>query len=736
MSKLHTFIWGVRDGFKAKTALYPDKSRLSDPNELQIYNAIVPYFTEDFDLPFRACDRSFFFILQAANYYLYSFVDTKHVDYTGDRRAYLVYSIAVPQGWQVEGDLNGVLHELKEFYQKKQGEYTVIQNRFTASQIEEITGKLSLSPRRNTTSPKNNIFLSYGNEALPQLGTFHGNNVYFIPENSNQSLVDALGFRIESLSAVSRTNEINRRFAEILSNRKEADIPEAKSLIAAGSALIEPHLQAEFNTWLRAIEENKERHQTLNDFHAELSKLKSNPSVSISRAKHLYEQHLYIANYITPEDNRCIKELLEKHREIEKNDKIQLIKQLIDNAEKSGWKIDPRELDQHEPYRTFLSDDLEQKIKVWKTNFSNSKVESLWIKFQRLHGQIKKDTNSELKKDLDKLKEKVNNLHISVNTLEAHLSKKFLDDDKYQYLTSYKWVPRERRMAPIILFSAIALVLSAAGYYFLTLDTERPITSNHSKDSDGDGVIDSRDMDRISNWIVEQKEKEYSRAYPKVKWSLKDNVDSLGRIDLSKTKHLCDCLKDSIVKPPELNCPIDIPIVPGGQSQNQAQLRKYIKDLNDGKKVDMTKILELISYELKVQLEKNSKLKSAMISYDNSKKVYKYNDNNVQAEETKKLLKSIFGLNGSGVSGAGSGAGVTPLSGGDGGGKTPPVGDDANPNDDKTIMGFKLQSGEPNIEEAVKKDKIFFQNLKPKTAEAQKLKLIILRKLLKLEKEK
>lgn len=49
--------------------------------------------------------------------------------------------------------------------------------------------------------------------------------------------------------------------------------------------------------------------------------------------------------------------------------------------------------------------------------------------------------------------------------------------------------------------------------------------------------------------------------------------------------------------------------------------------------------------------------------------------------------------------------------------------------DDKTIMGFQLANGEPNMDEARKKDKTFFQNLNPNTAEAKKFQFEILRKL-------
>ena len=62
MGNFSTYIWGIRNGFKANEALFPERARL-DASELKEYESVVKNFDEKKDALFRSCNKDFYFLM-------------------------------------------------------------------------------------------------------------------------------------------------------------------------------------------------------------------------------------------------------------------------------------------------------------------------------------------------------------------------------------------------------------------------------------------------------------------------------------------------------------------------------------------------------------------------------------------------------------------------------------------------------------------------------------------------
>ncbi len=200
---IRAYIWGIRFGFTAKTALYPDRARLVQGSpELQDYEKVVQHFTETKDGWFRLCKKDFYFLIQDQHFKIYSLVVSDHQD-KDVRKSYLVFGITCPAHAAIQGDVLETLGSLKALYKEKNENVKIDRNLFTAEQVQQKLKVLSETHKPTQTLDAQTVYRFTDQKRLSDiLQRFSGNEVYFIPEDSNQDMVAILQYKTKDLGSI------------------------------------------------------------------------------------------------------------------------------------------------------------------------------------------------------------------------------------------------------------------------------------------------------------------------------------------------------------------------------------------------------------------------------------------------------------------------------------------------------------------------------------------------------
>ena len=191
MFEISTYIWGIRYGFKEKHALFPEKVRLTDPEKVKEYDQIVQHFTEEKDSWFRNCKQDFYFLLENNQYRLYSLVVSNHNDIAG-RKSFIVFSLVCPTSKSLQGDVTGVLNQLKALYKEKNADETIDRNLFTAEQIKKLVQTLSIDNQIRAQKSSNSIFFIKNDDVSKVFQDYLGNEIYYIIEGSNAEMINGM----------------------------------------------------------------------------------------------------------------------------------------------------------------------------------------------------------------------------------------------------------------------------------------------------------------------------------------------------------------------------------------------------------------------------------------------------------------------------------------------------------------------------------------------------------------
>ena len=544
MANISVYIWGMRYGFQSNTALFPEKVRLTDPADIKQYENVVKYFSDEKDNYFRQCDKDFYFMLKDSNYKMYSHVYSRHKDIAG-RISWLVFTIVISANTNLKGDIISALHRLKELYKKKNADNKENRNLFTSAQIHTELGDLQTVNDNESQFKHSNTLIYYSNEneLKGNFRSFEGNELYFIQENTNGLMIDQISPKPKSLilsNMVNKQNEannINKNFRTILDLR--SDFEKAKKIYQDNSQLLNDSSIQIFLEWKKEIEINKVLLNTVNDFNLKFEEIieneRKNQFISNDLEARIETHYHKLPKYIQDNYNlwkNQFKENEKKPPSIE--EEIVWVKEQITDAKNKIWTIDYSYLLKKIKDTQGLSAAVKENqidLGPWIAGFNSCQTEKCKEKIKSLYEETqKKIPKNQIESNVRDLKTKLTNLKHQVNELKDTEAKyKFRTDEKFKYLDSEKWIPKNRKpLYRKLAVTILLLTLTTVGFFALKYIGVGEVEKKSDKDFDG--IEDNADREVNTVWFKDT-----------TNYRVRNYVNVYGKIDTSKTKHLCNC---------------------------------------------------------------------------------------------------------------------------------------------------------------------------------------------------
>ena len=452
----------MRRGFVEGTALFPERNRLTDASEIQHYDSICKYFTSSKDVAFRSGQRDFYFLMEDANYRIYSFVDKTHQD-IADRETYLVFSIVCPKSNIIVGSLKEALQNLKILYKTRNSDNKVQTNMFTNDQVRSAISNLTLSSG-NIRSIGNNTVCYFQNESELNLNDYIGNEVYFMQTGSNPELPTHLNLSAQQLT-LGQLNQENQKKTQIAGEFRnlliaKSNFQKANELYNTVSSTLNVNERALFENW-KSEEKGKIELVNLKNLIDQYSK---NKSKDIAPCETLIAQNRILINGL----NETEKSLLSQWRdEVVKNKKQQVNNYLediefeISQAEELEYKNPIIELEAklNKQIEEKLSALTKSKLKKWREIQTSSDIETEVLK---LHTKI---SNGNRQSILKHQKEWEKTIDGWAQRLQGRSPFDKNTKVKYQYLLEKGWMRKDQPIGKIAVTAFVAIALTGGGYF-------------------------------------------------------------------------------------------------------------------------------------------------------------------------------------------------------------------------------------------------------------------------------
>ena len=488
MTTISTYIWGIRYGFEANHALFPEKVRLDDPEKINEYDEIVQNFTEQKDSWFRICNRDFYFMLQNNKYRLYSLVVSNHNDIAG-RKSFLVFSLVCPTGKILQGDVVGVLNQLKALYKEKNADETINRNLFTADHVNRLVQVLNVVLQTSGQTSSNAIFTINSEDQIPKIfREYVGNEVYFITEGTNAEMIASMP-----------THFKKRKFGDPIN-------PGGPGTGGTGTG---GTVTGGTETGGTGLGGTGTGGTGTGGTGTGIGTGGTGTGGTGTRGIVTFE------------------------------DRLNKIYTACEAARKNNWKDDITEIEKLISSEPALENRLKElhepdykNLQNWRAFQAVSIGKLVEDEFNALYKEIYDSSKSDRKNKLDEFNNKVKNLKLKVDALTHNLTRqKITSEQRYHdFVIAKTWVPKNRKPL-IIKLSIVGLVLVLAFFgilSYLNKKSEEKIIA--TTDTDLDGIFDDKDKEKTTQWLEDTSN-----------YKLKDYVDDEGLIDASKTKKHCDC---------------------------------------------------------------------------------------------------------------------------------------------------------------------------------------------------
>ena len=490
MTTISTYIWGIRYGFEANHALFPEKVRLDDPEKINEYDEIVQNFTEQKDSWFRICNRDFYFMLQNNKYRLYSLVVSNHNDIAG-RKSFLVFSLVCPTGKILQGDVVGVLNQLKALYKEKNADETINRNLFTADHVNRLVQVLNVVLQTSGQTSSNAIFTINSEDQIPKIfREYVGNEVYFITEGTNAEMIASMP-----------THFKKRKFGDPINPGGQGTGGTGTGGTVTGGT----------ETGGTGLGGTGTGGTGTGGTGTGIGTGGTGTGGTGTRGIVTFE------------------------------DRLNKIYTACEAARKNNWKDDITEIEKLISSEPALENRLKElhepdykNLQNWRAFQAVSIGKLVEDEFNALYKEIYDSSKSDRKNKLDEFNNKVKNLKLKVDALTHNLTRqKITSEQRYHdFVIAKTWVPKNRKPL-IIKLSIVGLVLVLAFFgilSYLNKKSEEKIIA--TTDTDLDGIFDDKDKEKTTQWLKDTSN-----------YKLKDYVNSEGEIDTNKTKNLCNCWK-------------------------------------------------------------------------------------------------------------------------------------------------------------------------------------------------
>ena len=462
MNAIQVYIWGVRYGFTEGTALFPERSRLTDASEIQYYDSICKYFTSAKDVAFRSGQRDFYFILQDSSYRIYSLVDKSHQDIAG-RETYLVYSIVCPKTNFIGGSIKDGLQNLKNLYKTRNADYTIRTNMFTNDQVRSAISNLSLTSGNARILGHNAIYF-FQNESELNLNEYTGHEVYFMQNGSNPELASHLNLSVQQFSVGQVNQEIQQNsksvgeFKSFLSTK--TNFQRANELFGSISSQLNINERTEFENW-KALETSKVAIVQLQKLIADFVQNNASDYASCAR---IIEQFPKITNQLTGAEQKNLegwKNKIHSQEITSKKNEIEEIEGLIYRAAELEYNnsiktIEARLNPQIEAKLSALS---AKKLQKWREHHTLGEIQ---FEINQIHSEIENGSRAKILAKQNEWLKTIEGWPKRLNGASP-FDKKM--QEKYQFLVSKKWVKNEKPIAKIAVMAFVAIALTGGGFF-------------------------------------------------------------------------------------------------------------------------------------------------------------------------------------------------------------------------------------------------------------------------------
>jgi len=479
MSNISVYIWGIRKGFVAHEALFPERARISnDKFRLDHYETVVRHFSEAKDGIFRLCDKSFYVLWSDFSFRYYSLVLSSHGDIE-NRKSYLVFTLVCDKGQVIEGSVCSALEATKNLYKEKNADYSKDLNFFTSDQVYATISGLTIKPLNSGLQPERDktvILFKDKNHLDKNLTLFTGNELYFIPEDSNTQMRAALEstgvvkgtISIENLIQKNQEDKSNvEEFRKLFSIKTARDERRLQELYTKCSSILSYEEQSLYKQWTTQLDLGRKKDEIVSRFRRLLEAANSGNDKDLLDAEIIWldHQHMLQETLSIDEFDLFQKLCLEK-----KERGMKRFRELIGKAKAAGYDYPLSELDEFKILEIELDESYKIDLKKWR-EFNKNK-EEFKIK------QEVKDLYSEIRSAgiLVRLTRGAR-WKLKAQSLTKHRLKDTSDDGDYRkqlnYILSARWDSRPH----LIIFTAL-FVLGLASFAWFRKSVDNPIEQN------------------------------------------------------------------------------------------------------------------------------------------------------------------------------------------------------------------------------------------------------------------
>ncbi len=166
----------------------------------------------------------------------------------------------------------------------------------------------------------------------------------------------------------------------------------------------------------------------------------------------------------------------------------------------------------------------------YQTNKCKDEINSLYEEIQKIPKNQIESNVRDLKAKLSKLKHQVNELKDINELKDTEEKNKFSTAEKFKYLDSEDWIPKNRKpLYRKLAVTILLLTLTTVGFFALKYIG---VGVPEKSDKDFDGIEDKADEEVNTVWFKDT-----------TNYRVRNYVNVYGKIDTSKTKDLCNCWK-------------------------------------------------------------------------------------------------------------------------------------------------------------------------------------------------
>ena len=521
-------IWGCRDGFEI---IY---------SENEDWKSYVLKNTNEIDQKFQKLieghRKDFYYLSKINGFQVFSYVTHENIDIEA-RTTYMVISFVSKSGVSYGSELIGVLQNIWNHYQSKNitEKAHLKSEEFSISELRNQANSL-MPINSNYSYEKSNCVITIDDETLFQneFGKFKGDTTYFIYPTNNQAVFNRLPNTIHSLKTLVANKPNTQELVNLknyIQNKSNFDL--ASTLYERWKNQLTEQEKTNYSYWKQTVEKQQVEDVTS----VKLKSLSGTQTLTESDIIFIRHQVLSESPAFLKLDNHEKNLLQEKIKEKQPpsiDDEIVRVNEQITDAKNKFWTIDYSDLQKEIKNNPKLDDAFKDNsdLKSWIAGFNLDQTKKCEEKINSLHAQIQKIPKNQIESNVRDLKVKLTNLKHQVNKLiDTKAKDKFGTDEKFQYLVSEDWIPKNRKpLYRKLAVTILLLTLTTVGFFALKYIGVGEVEKKSDKDFDG--IEDKADEEVNTVWFKDT-----------TNYRVRNYVNVYGKIDTSKTKDLCNCWK-------------------------------------------------------------------------------------------------------------------------------------------------------------------------------------------------